>query len=140
MGEDDGCRDHALAQHRLLAVQVDQQRVEQLGALGEADLERRPRGRVDDEGQRVELPRLRTGIRALNSTRLAWETTSNEVFAVLSKASAGTAEEKGAKFYDWPVPQGMSEQVKDDEMLVRLVTSFATTEEDIDQFLSICRG
>ncbi|MEQ1404462.1 low specificity L-threonine aldolase [Neorhizobium sp. Rsf11] len=84
--------------------------------------------------------RLRAGIRSLNSTRLAWDTTSNEVFAVLNKASAEAAQARGAKFYDWPAPHAMPEPVKDDEMLIRLVTSFATTEEDIDQFLSICKA
>ena len=84
--------------------------------------------------------RLRAGIRSLNSTRLAWETTSNEVFAVLNKASAEAAQARGAKFYDWPEPKNMPEPVREGEMLIRLVTSFATTEEDIDQFLSICRG
>ncbi|CAN7451239.1 threonine aldolase family protein [Neorhizobium sp. LjRoot104] len=84
--------------------------------------------------------RLRAGIGSLNSTRLAWDTTSNEVFAVLNKASAEAAEAKGAKFYGWPVPTNMPEPVRDDETLIRLVTSFATTEEDIDQFLSICKA
>jgi len=84
--------------------------------------------------------RLRAGIRSLNSTRLAWDTTSNEVFAVLNKASAEAAQEKGAKFYDWPAPANMPEPVKSDELLIRLVTSFATTEDDIDQFLSICKA
>lgn len=84
--------------------------------------------------------RLRAGIRSLNSTRLAWDTTSNEIFAVLNKASAEAAQAKGAKFYDWPEPHNMPEPVKDDETLIRLVTSFATTEDDIDQFLSICKA
>jgi threonine aldolase len=82
--------------------------------------------------------RLRAGIGALNSARLAWDTTSNEVFAVLSRASAEAAREKGSAFYDWPVPLAMEDLVAGDEMLIRLVTSFATTEEDVDQFLSIC--
>ena len=84
--------------------------------------------------------RLRAGIRTQNSSRLAWETTSNEVFAVLSKAAATSAENKGAKFYGWPVPLNQPDLVGSDETLVRLVTSFATTEEDIDQFLAICKA
>lgn len=82
--------------------------------------------------------RLRAGIGALNSARLAWDTTSNEVFAVLSHASAEAAREKGAAFYDWPVPLTMEDLVAGDEVLIRLVTSFATTQEDVDQFMSIC--
>ncbi|WP_117191871.1 threonine aldolase family protein [Rhizobium terrae] len=84
--------------------------------------------------------RLRAGIRSQNSARLAWDTTSNEVFAVLNKASAQAAEARGARFYGWPTPLNMSEPVKDDETLIRLVTSFATTEEDVDQFLTICKA
>ena len=84
--------------------------------------------------------RLRAGIRSQNSARLAWDTTSNEVFAVLNKASAEAAEAKGAKFYAWPIPVNMPEPVKEDETLIRLVTSFATTEEDVDQFLAISKA
>lgn len=82
--------------------------------------------------------RLRTGINELNSARQAWETTSNEVFAILPKASAEAARNAGARFYDWPVPQKNPNLVAADEVLIRLVTSFATTEEDVDQFLSLC--
>jgi threonine aldolase len=84
--------------------------------------------------------RLRAGFGSLNSARLAWPTSANEVFAILPKASTKAAEEKGAKFYDWLEPRDMPETVGTDEMLIRMVTSFATTEEDVDQFLSICRG
>lgn len=79
--------------------------------------------------------RLRSGIGASNSARLAWPTASNEVFAVISRSAAKTAEEKGAKFYEWPVPAATPELVGNNETLVRLVTSFATTEADVDGFL-----
>ncbi|NKL78211.1 threonine aldolase family protein [Rhizobium leguminosarum] len=79
--------------------------------------------------------RLRAGIGTSNSARLAWPTASNEVFAVVSKSAAKTAEEKGAKFYEWPVPAAMPELVSESETLIRLVTSFATTEADVDGFL-----
>ncbi len=84
--------------------------------------------------------RLRVGIGALNSARLAWGTTSNEVFAVLSKTSAEAAKEKGAAFYDWPVAPAMQDAIGEDEVLIRLVTSFATTPDDVDQFLAICKA
>lgn len=84
--------------------------------------------------------RLRAGLGSLNSARLAWPTQSNEIFAILPKSAASAAEEKGARFYDWLEPRDMPETVEDGEILIRMVTSFATTEEDVDQFLSICRG
>ncbi len=82
--------------------------------------------------------RLRAGFGSLNSARLAWPTQANEVFAILPKSSAKAAQENGAKFYDWLEPRDMPEKVSADEVLIRMVTSFATTEEDVDQFLSIC--
>lgn len=78
---------------------------------------------------------LRAGIGASNSARLAWPTASNEVFAVITKSAAKTAESRGAKFYEWPIPVSMPELVGDNETLIRLVTSFATTEADVDGFL-----
>jgi len=79
--------------------------------------------------------RLRAGIGASNSARLAWPTASNEVFAVIPKSAAKTAESRGAKFYEWPIPAGMPDLVSEGETLIRLVTSFATTEADVNGFL-----
>ncbi|MGO4436964.1 threonine aldolase family protein [Rhizobium sp. RAF56] len=83
--------------------------------------------------------RLRSGIEAAAGARLAWETASNEVFAVVAKSAAKKAEEKGAKFYEWPVPVAHPELVAKDETLIRLVTSFATTQADVDGFVG-CLG
>ncbi|TCL69695.1 low specificity L-threonine aldolase [Rhizobium sp. BK251] len=79
--------------------------------------------------------RLRAGINASNSARLSWPTSANEVFAVIPKSAARNAVERGAKFYEWPVPPATPELVGPDETLIRLVTSFATSEADVDGFL-----
>lgn len=79
--------------------------------------------------------RLRAGIEAAPAAKLAWPTASNEVFAVISKTAAKTAEEKGAKFYEWPVPVAAKDLVTESETLIRLVTSFATSEADVAGFL-----
>lgn len=79
--------------------------------------------------------RVREGLAASNSARLAWPTQSNEIFAIVRKEAAVIAEEKGAKFYDWLQPRDMPETVAGDEMLIRLVSSFATTPDDVDAFL-----
>ena len=81
--------------------------------------------------------RLRAGLSTSNSARLAWPTQSNEVFAIVPKTAAKAAEEKGARFYDWLEPRDMAELVGEDEMLIRLVSSFATTAEDVDAFLKV---
>lgn len=81
--------------------------------------------------------RLRTGIAASNRGRLAWSTETNEVFAVLSKDAAALAESRGARFYDWPVPQELPNLLGENDKLIRLVTSFATTEEEVDRFVAL---
>ncbi len=82
--------------------------------------------------------RLRDGLSASNSARLAWPTQSNELFVVLDKQAAKAARDAGASFYDWPVPHDMQQPVGENEQLIRLVTSFATEESDVDSFLRIC--
>jgi threonine aldolase len=79
--------------------------------------------------------RLRAGIESAPTAHLAWPTVSNEIFAIISKASAAKAESRGARFYEWPIPESRPDLVNSDETLIRLVTSFATTEADVTGFL-----
>ncbi|CAN7395096.1 low specificity L-threonine aldolase [Rhizobium sp. LjRoot30] len=95
------------------------------------DLARHANGMADE---------LRAGLSASNRARLAWDTVSNEVFAVVTKDAAKTAEERGAKFYDWPVPAETPDLLGDNEMLIRLVTSFATSKDDVDGLLACLAG
>ncbi|MCJ8509533.1 low specificity L-threonine aldolase [Rhizobium lemnae] len=81
--------------------------------------------------------RLRDGLAASNTARLAWDSQSNEVFAVIPRHTAKSAENKGAKFYEWPIPKDLGETVHEDETLIRLVTSFATTSDEVDRFLQV---
>jgi threonine aldolase len=79
--------------------------------------------------------RLAKGIEGSDSTRLAWPSGSNELFVILKKETATRLQADGAVFYDWPVPHTLSNSVAEDEGLYRLVTSFATTADDVNQFL-----
>ncbi len=78
--------------------------------------------------------RLRAGLERSNRARQAWPTRGNEVFAVLSKAGAERLRAAGATFYDWPAPHGV--RIDAGETLIRLVTSFATAEAEVDSFLA----
>jgi threonine aldolase len=76
--------------------------------------------------------RLTAGIKKSNTARLAWESTANEVFPVLPKPTIARLRSKGAMLYEWPAPG-----IGLDEDCVRLVTSFETTEAEVDQFLAL---
>ncbi|WKJ90915.1 low specificity L-threonine aldolase [Methylomonas montana] len=81
--------------------------------------------------------RLQNGIVHSNQARLAWPAEANEVFAVLDKAYADNLQEKGAVFYPWNPPRAKPGLLAENEVLVRLVTSFATAAEQVDRFLDI---
>jgi threonine aldolase len=78
--------------------------------------------------------RLASHIRASRKARLAWDPQANEVFAIMSGKTVETLQEKGARFYDWHKPHGFAGDIGPDEKLCRFVTSFATTEDEVDRF------
>lgn len=77
---------------------------------------------------------LAAGIEASASARLAWPSNSNELFVILKKEKAKALQDKGALFYDWPVPKDVS--IAADEGFYRLVTSFATSKQDTETFVA----
>jgi threonine aldolase len=83
--------------------------------------------------------RLRKGIVNSTHVRLAWHTEANEVFAILDKAHADQLQEKGAVFYQWNPPRAKPNLLGRHEVLVRLVTSFATEADQVDRFVELLR-
>ena len=73
-------------------------------------------------------------IRASSKVRLAWEPDANEVFAIMKKSDMKAAHQAGAAFYPWHAPHGFSQPIGEDETICRLVTSFATTAEEVQRF------
>nr|WP_316655743.1 low specificity L-threonine aldolase [uncultured Gellertiella sp.] len=98
-----------------------------------------------EEGRWLDLARhanlmadgLRAGLKASRRCRAGWETSANEVFAVLPKTVMAQAEEAGARFYDWPAPADRPDLLGEDEILIRLVTSFATSKDEVERFLEV---
>jgi threonine aldolase len=78
--------------------------------------------------------RLAQAIRASSQMRLAWEFQANEVFVVMPQATADRLKREGAVFYPWPVPPHLAGQLTPGENLFRFVTSFATSDGEIDRF------
>jgi threonine aldolase len=80
--------------------------------------------------------RLADGFATSDKARLAWPSGSNELFAIIRNDAVKALRDKGAVFYDWPAGPDLKASMRDDETLIRLVTSFATSEADVDKFLS----
>jgi len=81
---------------------------------------------------------LSEGLSRLPGVRLGWPTEANEVFPIIPQALDKALKAAGAHYYPWTelsLPQ--AERVGAGEVLIRLVTSFATREEDIRTLLEI---
>ena len=81
--------------------------------------------------------KLTQGLDASDNCRLAWQPDANEVFPIIKKETVKRLETAGAEFHEWPAPRSFTGTIDDDETLCRLVTSFATTEDDVDRFCEI---
>jgi threonine aldolase len=81
--------------------------------------------------------RLQAGILASPNARLGWHCPMpTRSFPSSRIAPAETLAEKGAMFYEWsPAPLTPPTWSKEGETMLRLVTSFATTEDDVDRFV-----
>lgn len=115
---------HLLSKHRFLAAQMD------------AFL---------DGGHWLELARhanaaasrLAAGLKAVPGVRVPFTPEANGVFPILPQRVEAALKAAGAVFYPWSdrsLPDGMA--VGPDEVIVRLITSFATTNEDVDRFVA----
>jgi threonine aldolase len=80
--------------------------------------------------------RLAEGLERRGAGTLAWPAEGNEVFAVLDTETLATLKAAGASFYVRP-QAGPDLRLAEGETVVRLVTSFATTPEEVDRFLSL---
>lgn len=83
--------------------------------------------------------KLAEGIESSTDVSIAWGCQSNELFVTMPKTLAESLRERGARFYPWPVPDDFESKINKGDGLFRLVTSFATEDKDIDQFLSLIR-
>ena len=78
---------------------------------------------------------------ALPGVRLAFPTQANEIFVILPKPAEAALKAAGALYYNWTCrSHGPGEGARENEAFLRLVTSFATTQNEIDAFLAIVRA
>jgi threonine aldolase len=82
--------------------------------------------------------RLVNGLVGVNGIELASPTEANEVFVRLPLEMFKRLMKSAATFYPWPNPEDAAGAHK--LQTIRLVTSFATTSDEVDQFLSLVRA
>lgn len=82
--------------------------------------------------------KLASGIESVPHARLAWPSQSNELFVHIAASKIKILRDKGAIFHEWP-SNLLEEDEKPEkhERLIRLVTSFQTDEEEVEQFLDL---
>ena len=79
--------------------------------------------------------RLREAIERLDGVRLAWPCRSNESFVAIDRKLFDALRANGVSMYEWyPNALPADGRLTDGEILARLVTSFATTDDEIDDF------
>lgn len=85
--------------------------------------------------------RLSEGLKQLPGVRLAWPAEANEVFPIMPRALDQALRAAGAVYHPWTdgsLPAG--EAVGADEVLIRLVASFATAEAQVERLLDAARS
>jgi threonine aldolase len=81
----------------------------------------------------AQAQRLAAGLRHVAGAQIAYPVEANAVFVLLPDAVVKRLREGGAVFYDW-APSAEA------HTLIRLVTSFATPEEDVERFVELANS
>ena len=76
---------------------------------------------------------LAQGLRAMPAARLLQEVHANEIFVEMPEAMVAALERQGFGFYRWPLSPTRS------GVAIRLVTSYATTPAEVEEFLTAAR-
>jgi threonine aldolase len=85
--------------------------------------------------------RLNEGLSDNEQTHVIWPVVANELFIVMSKKKITELRNQGAVFYEWPrtfVPEDLKVEAHED--VVRLVTSFRTSLDEVNLFLSALKA
>ena len=118
---------HLLSKHRFLAAQIEAYLAHDLWL----ELARHANAMAD---------RLAAGLAAANIVPV-WPVEANEVFVALPSQIDARLKAAGASYYPWTtdaLPNGVA--LARDATLVRLVTSFATTADEVDRLVAIARA
>jgi threonine aldolase len=81
--------------------------------------------------------RLAQGLSRITSVRMPWQPQANEIFAVIPRKLNDALLAKGVVFFDWMPDTLGPNGLKEDEIFVRFVLSYATPEAEIEKFLAL---
>lgn len=79
--------------------------------------------------------RLAAGFRALPGARLPLPVEANAVFAIVPQALHEHLQQQGARYLVWPGEGPGTDTVGEGEVFIRLLTSFRTSEADVDDIV-----
>ena len=79
---------------------------------------------------------LAEGLRGVAAVRLPLPVEANEVFAIVPRPLHESLQLQGAQYLAWPGEGPGTDTVAPDEVLIRLLTSFRTTADDVRAFLN----
>jgi threonine aldolase len=79
--------------------------------------------------------RLASGLRGLSGVRLPLPVDANEVFAIVPRGMHERLRVSGARYLEWPGDGPGTDVVAGDEAFIRLVTSFRSTEAEVQALL-----
>jgi threonine aldolase len=115
---------HLLSKHRFVAAQIEAYLADDLWLR----LARHANAMADRLSDRL----------AAAGMPPVWPVEANEVFVLIARSACDRLKAKGAAFYE-RMPDNLvkAAAAKTDSVLVRLVTSFATTTAELDDFLTI---
>jgi threonine aldolase len=118
---------HTLSKGRLLGAQM----AAYLEGDHWLDLARTANGHAAD---------LASQLKDIPGVRLAWGAPANQLFAVIPRSADAALQRLGARYYDWG-SRGLApaQMPGEDEVFIRLVTSFATSAESIRSFAAALR-
>jgi threonine aldolase len=115
---------HLVSKHRFIAAQFEAYLAGDLWLR----LARHANGMAD---------RLGEGLAGAGSAPV-WPVEANEVFAALPADTIARLTSAGARFYPWTTDSISNGAANSrDRQLVRLVTSFATTRDEVDRFIAL---
>lgn len=84
---------------------------------------------------------LAEGLKGLPGVRVPWAVQANQLFPIISKRVDDMLQAAGGIYYPWStgsLPAG--EVIGADEVMIRLVTSFESRQDDVENFIKVIRS